>query len=488
MQFSNFTPQPLRTSHESRVSDHCSRDFGDIYGVGNADSAQAAAFRRATSQVFANYQSLPDNPGPGSRQLAICKLTILTRIDPITTIPKRIQGLLPIAENLPWQPLIRLKQSWPRRLFRSPCIRHCAIFRKNIFLPGVENIPANSVGLLQSNQAFIEAYMVGLNSEMGRDLLWFGYPTDQRGSYFRQFWDVSAYVPQPGDPTDPTQLAEYLKDIPPINTWQINPSVGQHPNRPISCRIIWCCWCAESFSSATQTRSFTPEKPRLGPESHTSPRRNRRTISIFRGTLSPDITFLGFNITAADARGGTNNSPDGYFFVFQEQPSEPRFGLEPTPGYFSRAALGRPGMDQFYSCGRNAAETSARDLWIFSRRRSWPLARGGKRRRYSQTYCRARRCPDFLAPTLQPTGTAIVSDSEQPERHQQSMGSEQRADCLHLVAPPVPHFDARGFDAAAIMTTHPNRSSRNRRPAGNPRASPRRLRCCCCRSTSRPAS
>src|SRR5260370_16025774 len=43
------------------------------------------------------------------------------------------------------------------------------------------------------------------------------------------------------------------------------------------------------------------------------------------------MTFLGFNLTAADALGGTASSPDGFFFVFQELPSEPRFGLEPTP-------------------------------------------------------------------------------------------------------------------------------------------------------------
>ena len=32
--------------------------------------------------------------------------------------------------------------------------------------------------------------MVGLNHEFARKLLWREYPTDQRGSYFRQFWDV----------------------------------------------------------------------------------------------------------------------------------------------------------------------------------------------------------------------------------------------------------------------------------------------------------
>jgi hypothetical protein len=50
---------------------------------------------------------------------------------------------------------------------------------------------------------------------------------------------------------------------------------------------------------------------------------------IFRGTLTPDITFFGFNLSVADAVGGTAASPLGFFFVFQEQPTEPRFGLEP---------------------------------------------------------------------------------------------------------------------------------------------------------------
>ena len=93
-----------------------------------------------------------------------------------------------------------------------------------------------------ANHAFIEAYMVGLNHEMARQLLWNGYPTDQRGSYFRQFWDVAGYVPQPGDPTDPAQLAELLKDIPPINTWPLAGPLGQQrePDRRRR-RTTWCC-------------------------------------------------------------------------------------------------------------------------------------------------------------------------------------------------------------------------------------------------------
>ena len=45
--------------------------------------------------------------------------------------------------------------------------------------------------------------MVGLNVEMGRELLWRGFPTDQRGTYFDQFWDVRARRAAPGHRSDP---------------------------------------------------------------------------------------------------------------------------------------------------------------------------------------------------------------------------------------------------------------------------------------------
>ena len=60
-----------------------------------------------------------------------------------------------------------------------------------LFLPNINLIEQNSITLLETNQRFIEAYMVGLNHEFARELLWREYPTDQRGSYFRQFWDVA---------------------------------------------------------------------------------------------------------------------------------------------------------------------------------------------------------------------------------------------------------------------------------------------------------
>ena len=67
-------------------------------------------------------------------------------------------------------------------------------YSPEIFLPGIKDIEDNTVGILETNPIFINSYMVGLNHEMARELLWRGYQTDQRGSYFRQFWDVKAAV------------------------------------------------------------------------------------------------------------------------------------------------------------------------------------------------------------------------------------------------------------------------------------------------------
>ena len=82
---------------------------------------------------------------------------------------------------------------------------------------------------MQTNQPFIESYLVGLNHEFARELLWREYPTDQRGSYFRQFWDVSNYRRPRG--RDPKQLAEDLKDIPRSTSGPRRPALGSHNQR-----------------------------------------------------------------------------------------------------------------------------------------------------------------------------------------------------------------------------------------------------------------
>jgi hypothetical protein len=47
---------------------------------------------------------------------------------------------------------------------------------------------------------------------------------------------------------------------------------------------------------------------------------------VFYGDLAPDIRFFGFELTKEQAKGGQGN--EGWFFVLQQHPQEPLFGLE----------------------------------------------------------------------------------------------------------------------------------------------------------------
>src|SRR5439155_697787 len=49
----------------------------------------------------------------------------------------------------------------------------------------------------------------------------------------------------------------------------------------------------------------------------------------FRGQLPPDLVFLGFDLDVDEARGSATDP--GWFFVFQEQPTAPRFGFDEAP-------------------------------------------------------------------------------------------------------------------------------------------------------------
>lgn len=61
----------------------------------------------------------------------------------------------------------------------------------------------------------------------------------------------------------------------------------------------------------------------------TDPENNLRE-PLFKAEIDPDLHFLGFNLTASEAKGSPNIDDDdpGWFFVIQERPGEPRFGMD----------------------------------------------------------------------------------------------------------------------------------------------------------------
>ena len=76
-----------------------------------------------------------------------------------------------------------------------PAYRLLARYDRTRLLPGADAIPPDSVTLLETNPRFIAAFLAGVNHELNRELLWRRYPTDQRGTPVRHFWQRWATTP-----------------------------------------------------------------------------------------------------------------------------------------------------------------------------------------------------------------------------------------------------------------------------------------------------
>jgi len=184
-------------------------------------------------------------------------------------------------------------------------------------LPGVEHLLPNTVTLVHPNDRFIEAFMVGLNHEMGRELLWREYPTDRRGTYFKNFWDEGG-----------TDAERSAVDLPPIHRW--TKPLGQNADEA-SVRPLILLVRGDLFRRYPNAILYAAKADR-DVAGRIKPGATER-FPLFRGTAPPDVTFFGFQLSEAEARGSAQPGGDpGWFFVIQQQPGEPEFGLDVDPG------------------------------------------------------------------------------------------------------------------------------------------------------------
>jgi hypothetical protein len=198
-------------------------------------------------------------------------------------------------------------------------------------LPGASSIPPNTALTLTANRELVAAYMVGLNTEIVRVLLWRGVPSNRRATPFTTFWDKRGQS-GPG------------ADIKPIDSWKPGDAMideFEAGKAPLILAVR-----AELLRRYPRTAVFaTPAHPIPGSGNHdivvSDPAQLHQPA--FTGLLPPDLRLYGFPDIDATAAIG---SP-GYFFVLQEQVTEARFGSDPafggaspTGNYYSAAALG----------------------------------------------------------------------------------------------------------------------------------------------------
>lgn len=321
--------------------------------TGVTDSIVATRFKaglRDSFALLAASQTVSARPAPVALDLPSLTATMVTAVDPQVTIPAR--GLTMVAIP-PWiRDLIgddfREVMAYPK--IDLPMYEPLKGISVELFLPNINLIPPNSITLIETNQKFIESYMVGLNHEFARKLLWNAYPTDQMGSYFRQFWDVRSVFNT--ENLNDQQLKEKLYDIPELHRWPPSSHLGDHNNRaspgevgPEAVLVIrgellkkyptaviyaqLAEWARKPDGSIDLTKSRSLVALTAGEE--VTPPHDKVRTPLYEAKVDPDIYFFGFDLTVAEAKGDSGEHPNdkpGWFFVIKERPGEPRFGLE----------------------------------------------------------------------------------------------------------------------------------------------------------------
>ena len=344
---SSFTPAFVDTipSRPNFVLTSLRQNLPPIRGGGNVDSVEGANFRVALRDAFNVHQTLPPVPPPLQPvrvDLMVNKL--VDALNPAVAIPRRAEFILQIPLKIKDSyllPQTTLVTVMAHPVFTQPMYKPLRDISSEFLVPNLDLIPNNTISLMETNQRFIESYMVGLNHEMGCELLWREFPTDQRGSYFRQFWDVGDVVNRIPTKTK-EQLESELLDITKLHTWESNTELGSHSNRPLpeggdkdESRVVLvvrgdllkkyptvviyaqrAMWTQEGQRNVRVLDQGNPAETIKHP--------------IFKAEIEPDIRFLGFDLTKKVAKGSKvfADSDPGWFFVLQERPGEPRFGLD----------------------------------------------------------------------------------------------------------------------------------------------------------------
>jgi len=254
----------------------------------------------------------PKQPVPGptpAAALATLRDELLAGLDPALTVPAALRLSVAVPEALQGDDPLDEVLAAPS--FPSPLALELAGLSSDLLLPGADRVPDNGAFALVTNSAYVQALLVGANDEMARELRWRGYPTDERGTCFRFFWDASGTT-APG--TEPAPEIRPIHEF--AKAGRLGDEVGGGRNQVV------LLLRAELFRRypGTQVLAVPGEPDGAGGR---RPRYDAPVLPRFRGLLGADMMYFGFPFDDVAAVGDP-----GFYAVYQQPPGAPRFGLD----------------------------------------------------------------------------------------------------------------------------------------------------------------
>lgn len=204
-------------------------------------------------------------------------------------------------------------------VFTDAVYRYICDISSDLLLPGLGDIPNNTVGLVEVNAENVESVLLGINHEMSREMRWREYPAALNSTWFQHFW------------------SETQPDIKPVNTWSAKALLGHNLVGAASSGSLVLLIKGDILTRYPNLAVYAVPavvKQVSGRDVRVPAEPEVPVYPAFTGELEKGVKFYGFEgLTQETALGDGTNANAGYFFALQEQPTEPRFGLdEYVPG------------------------------------------------------------------------------------------------------------------------------------------------------------
>ncbi len=229
---------------------------------GETDSREAFKFKEALKNCYAiNEESIKQGivVEKNSINIQMAVSDIQKTIHPKDAMQSFIyEGLLKVPPSIKRNESIDIGELLAEPDISDPMYKPLSELSTDNFLPNINFIGQNTISLLETNQEFIEAYMVGINDAFSNRLFTNEYPTKRRGTPCRQFWNISnalleldiemleeeeqkirqdlnsqgfEVTDELVDRTLNAFIKDKYKDIPKIHKWSKKSKLGEHDNR-----------------------------------------------------------------------------------------------------------------------------------------------------------------------------------------------------------------------------------------------------------------
>ncbi len=294
-------------------SDQLAHELGDV----------RQEFAPELSAFMTNFLLLPENKPCNPPDLNAISKVVADALDPTVALPPALKRVAATMEGIDISslapPQVPIGIPFPTWTLLNK-------YEKEWLLPGVGTLQKNAVVAMQTNPTFIDAYMIGINTQFMNEMHWRNIAVDRKSTPLRMFWG----------PIDFASTQERMPDIQPLTTWDPTTDLGatQHQVLPPAgetdgTRNLVLIFRTDLFRRYPSTLVYM-EKTRKGVDEdadlkatpildHTQQAAVAPKFfgPIYSGTLEPDLHFFAFDVNP-------DNLQD-YWLVLDEPPSELRF-------------------------------------------------------------------------------------------------------------------------------------------------------------------